>query len=165
LFSDNLPRWRRSGPRGPLAEPRDDRQSPVESFAVLIVGVFTAIAIAGRPRYYLGHGPAFPRQHFTGIFHVPIGATGGALDGIAVRGVLAIQVYHEERDGIDPVADGVSGDPNLALFAERADQGEEMLTVLVGGEKGLFVVAALGEMQPVIGWRESKSACHFALRR
>jgi len=35
------------------------------SFAILVVGVFTPIAIAGRPRYYLGHGPAFPRQQKT----------------------------------------------------------------------------------------------------
>jgi len=53
-----------------------------------------------------------------GIFQVPIGAT--------VGGVLAVQVHHEERDGIGPVADGyqmkvivhqgVGGDLNLALF-------------------------------------------------
>ena len=60
---------------------------------------------------------------------------------------------------------GVAGDPNLALFAERADEGEEMVAVLVGGEYGLFVVAALGEMQPVSRWREAQSAWHFALRR
>ena len=53
----------------------------------------------------------------------------------------------------------------MAFFAERADQGEEMMAVLVGGEYGLFVVAALGEMQPVTGWREAKSAWQFALRR
>jgi len=35
----------------------------------------------------------------------------------------------------------------------------------VGGKSGLFVVAALGEMQPVTGWREAKSAWHFPLRR
>ena len=40
-----------------------------------------------------------------------------------------------------------------------------MMTVLVGGEYGLFVVAALGEMQPVTGWREAKTVWHFALRR
>jgi len=88
---------------------------------------------------------------------------------------LAIQVHHEERDGIGLVADGdqmklighqgVGGDPNLALFAERADEGEEMMTVLVGSEYGLFVIAALGEMQPLTGWREAKFAWHFALRR
>ena len=60
---------------------------------------------------------------------------------------------------------GVGGDPNLALFAERADQGEEMMAVLVGSKYGLFVIAALGEMQPVTGWREAKSAWQFALRR
>ena len=95
--------------------------------------------------------------------------------GIAVSGVLAVQVHHEERDGIGPVADGdqvkvighqgVGGDPNLAFFAERADQGEEMMAVLVGSKYGLFVIAALGEMQPVTGWREAKSAWQFALRR
>ncbi len=88
---------------------------------------------------------------------------------------MAIQVHHEERDGIGLVADGdqmklighqgVGGDPNLALFAERADEGEEMMTVLVGSEYGLFVIAALGEMQPLTGWREAKFAWHFALRR
>ena len=56
---------------------------------------------------------------------------------------MAIQV-HEERDGIGPVADGdlmkvighqgLCGDPNLALFAERADEGEEMMAVLVGDD-------------------------------
>jgi len=38
--------------------------------------------------------------------------------------------------------EGVGGDPNLALFAERADEGEEMMAVLVGGEYGLFVEMA-----------------------
>ena len=52
----------------------------------------------------------------------------------------------------------------MALFAERADQGEEMMAVLVGGKNGLFVVAPLGEMKPVTGRREAKSAWHFALR-
>ena len=63
---------------------------------------------------------------------------------------------------------GVGGDPNLALFAERADQGEEMMAVLVGSKYGLFVVAALGEVKPVAastGRREAKSGWHFALRR
>ncbi len=106
--------------------------------------------------------------------NVANGATGGALRGIAVGGVLAIQIHHEERDGVGPVADGdqvevighqgVGGDPNLALFAERAEQVEKMMAVLVGGKYGLFVVAALGEMKPVTGWREAKSAWHFALR-
>ena len=64
--------------------------------------------------------------------NVANGATGGALRGIAEGGVLAIQIHHEERDGIGPVADGdevkvighqgVGGDPNLALFVERADR-------------------------------------------
>ena len=62
---------------------------------------------------------------------------------------------------------GVGGDPNLALFAERADEGEEMMAVLVGGEDGLFVVAALGEMQPVatrIRVARSEVCVTFALR-
>ena len=55
--------------------------------------------------------------------------------------------------------------PNsLALFAERAEESEEMMVVLVGGKYGLLVVAALGEMKPVAGRREAKSAWHFALR-
>ena len=37
----------------------------------------------------------------------------------------------------------------MALFAERADEGEEMMALRVGAEYGLFVVAALGEMKPV----------------
>ena len=98
--------------------------------------------------------------------------------GIAVDGVLAIQIHHEERDGIGPVADGdevkvighfgVGGDPNLALFAERADHGEEMMAVLVGSKYGLFVIAALGEMQPVAAsnWVARSEVCvAFALRR
>jgi len=40
-----------------------------------------------------------------------------------------------------------------------------MMAVRVGGEYGLFFVAPLGEMQPVTGRREAKSAWHFALRR
>ena len=109
-----------------------------------------------------------------GVETVLPNVAGGALRGIAVGGVLAVQVHHEERDGIGPVTDGdqvkvighqgVGGDPNLALFAERADQGEEMMAVLVGGKNGLFVVAPLGEMKPVTGRREAKSAWHFALR-
>ena len=82
--------------------------------------------------------------------NVANGATGGALRGIAVGGVLAIQIHHEERDGIGPVADGdevkvighfgVGGDPNLALFAEGADQGEEMMAVLVGVKAGCLLL-------------------------
>src|SRR5580698_1255410 len=35
---------------------------PQPSLAVLIVGVFTAIAVAGGPRHYLRHGRAFPGE-------------------------------------------------------------------------------------------------------
>ena len=101
-----------------------------------------------------------------GVETVLTNVASGALGGIAVGGVLAIQVHHEERDQMKVMGQqGVGGDPNLALFAERADEVREMMTVLVGGEYGLFVVAALDEMQPVTGWREAKTALHFALRR
>ena len=91
--------------------------------------------------------------------------------GIAEGGVLAIQIHHEERDGSGPVADGdevkvighfgVGGDPNLALFAERANQGEEMMAVLVGAEYGLLVVAKWGEMKPVAtsNWAAQSEVC------
>ena len=59
----------------------------------------------------------------------------------------------------------MDGPVSVALFAERADQGEEMMAVLVGGKNGLFVVAPLGEMKPVTGRSEAKFAWHFALRR
>ena len=39
---------------------------------------------------------------------------------------------------------GVGGDPNLALFAERADEGEEMVAVLVGGEYGVVCCCRVG---------------------
>ncbi len=58
------------------------------------------------------------------------GATGGVLRGIAIRGVSAVQIHHEERDGIGLVADGdevkvighqgVGSDPHLVFFAECA---------------------------------------------
>src|SRR5580692_6526217 len=35
---------------------------PQPPLAVLIVGVFTAIAVAGSPRHHLGHGRAFPGE-------------------------------------------------------------------------------------------------------
>src|SRR6202171_2481955 len=35
---------------------------PQPPLAVLIVGVFTAIAVTGRPRHYLRHGRAFPAK-------------------------------------------------------------------------------------------------------
>src|SRR3954470_13000016 len=35
---------------------------PQPPLAVLIVGVFTAIAVAGSPRHHLHHGRAFPRE-------------------------------------------------------------------------------------------------------
>jgi len=41
-----------------------------------------------------------------GVETVLTNVASGALGGIAVGGVLAIQVHHEERDGIGPVADG-----------------------------------------------------------
>ena len=62
---------------------------------------------------------------------------------------------------------GVGGDPNLAFFAERANQGEEMMAVLVGGKYGFMVVAALGEMKPVAAsvWAARSEVCvAFALR-
>ncbi len=42
------------------AEPAIDLAQP--TLAVLIVGVFTAIAVTGSPRHYLRHGRAFPAQ-------------------------------------------------------------------------------------------------------
>ena len=49
----------------------------------------------------------------------------------------------------------------MAFFAERADQGEEMMAVLVGTKYGLFVVAALGEMKPVAAsnWVARSEVC------
>ena len=84
-------------------------------------GVPSDVAESGLPMRILDAGAD------TGLPNV----AADALRGVAVRGILAVQVHHEKRDGIGPVADGdevkvighygVCGDPNLALFAERAD--------------------------------------------
>ena len=49
----------------------------------------------------------------------------------------------------------------MALFAERADHGEEMMAVLVGAEYGLFVVSTWGEMKPVAtsNWAAQSEVC------
>ena len=59
--------------------------------------------------------------------------------------------------------DDIPGDADLALGAVGIEEGEEVLAIGVGGEGPLFVVAALGEVQPV-AWRgETKPAGHFSL--
>src|SRR6266700_2574869 len=45
---------------GEKANPRIDLPQP--PLAILIVGVFTAIAVAGSPRHHLRHGRAFPGE-------------------------------------------------------------------------------------------------------
>ena len=96
---------------------------------------------------------------------------GGALGGVAVCGVLAIHLPHEVRDRILAIADcdrmemvgheGVSGDPDVALLGVLLDQVQEALPISVGGKDGLFVVAPLGEVEPVTRRGEAKSAGHL----
>ena len=96
-----------------------------------------------------------------GVQHAGVEASlpevaGGAADGIAVGGVLAVEVHHEERDGVGAVTDGdlvvvighhdVASDADFAFFAEGAEEVEEVLAVGGGGKDGLAIVAALGEM-------------------
>ena len=57
--------------------------------------------------------------------------------------------------------EGVSGDLDVALLGGLLDQVQEALPSGVGGKDGLFVVAALGEVEPVTRRGEAKSARHF----
>ena len=68
-----------------------------------------------------------------------------AVDGIAIGGVEAAQVHHEERNGIGLVADGdqmevirhegVGGDAHAALLAAGGQQVEEILAIGVAEEE------------------------------
>ena len=63
------------------------------------------------------------------------------------------------RDQMEMVGyEGVSGDPDVALLGVLLDQVQEALPIGVGGEDGLFVIAALGEVEPVTRRGEAKSA-------
>ena len=98
-------------------------------------------------------------------------AAGGALGGVAVSGVLAIHLPHEVRDRILAIAnrdqmemvrhEGVSGDPDVALLGVLLDEVQEVLPIGVGGNDGLFVIAALGEVELVTKRGEAQSAGHF----
>src|SRR5205823_11739861 len=46
----------------PSEESKSAHRSPPAAAAVLIVSVFTAIAVAGSPRHHLRHGRAFPSE-------------------------------------------------------------------------------------------------------
>lgn len=97
---------------------------------------------------------------------------GAALGGVAVGGVEAVDVHHEEGDGVGAVAggdqvvvvrhQGIRGDPDASLGAVSVEEVEEEVAVSVGGEDGLAVVAALGQMKPVSGWCEAVFAGHDA---
>ena len=94
-----------------------------------------------------------------------------ALRGVAVDGVLAVHIHHEQRDGIHLVTGGndvemvghqrVSRDPDFALLAAAFEQSQEVLAIRIAGEDGLLVVAALGEVKPVSRRGKAKSASHF----
>ena len=82
-----------------------------------------------------------------------------AVDSIAIRGVEATQVHHEERNGVGLVPDGdqmevirhegVGGDAHGALRAAGGEEVEEVLAIGVAEEDSLTVVAALGDVLPV----------------
>ena len=55
---------------------------------------------------------------------------------------------------------GVGGDADVALLGVLLDQVQEVLPIGVGGKDGLFVIAALGEVEPVTRRGEAKSAGH-----
>ena len=50
---------------------------------------------------------------------------------------------------------------NVALLGVLLDQVQEVLPIGTGGKDGLFVIAALGEVEPVTRRGEAKSAGHF----
>ena len=90
------------------------------------------------------------------------------LGGVAVGGVLAINVHHKEGDGVGAITgddevevirhQGVRGDADAAFLAMRFKEAEEVFAIGVAGEDSLAVVAALGEMEPVSGRGEAISA-------
>ena len=75
---------------------------------------------------------------------------------------------HEVRDRILAIAnrdqmemvghEGVSSDPDVALLGVLLDEVQEALPIGVGGKDRLFIVAALGEVEPVTRRGEAKSA-------
>ena len=83
---------------------------------------------------------------------------GGTLGRVAVSGVLAIYLPHEVRDRVRAIANrdqvemvghqGVSSHPDVALLGVLLDEVQEVLPIGVGGKDGLFVIAALGEVEP-----------------
>ena len=90
------------------------------------------------------------------------------LGGVAVGRVLAVDVHHEQGDGVGAIAndnevkvvrhEGVSGDAYTAFLAVRFEEAEEVFAIGVAREDSLAVVAALGEMEPVAGRGEAISA-------
>ena len=66
------------------------------------------------------------------------------------------------RDQVEMIGhQGVSGDPDVALLGVLLDEGQEVLPIGVGGKDRLFVVAALGEVEPVTRRGEAQSAGHL----
>ena len=90
------------------------------------------------------------------------------LGGVAVGGVLAVDVHHEEGDSVGAIAndnevkvvrhEGISGNADASFLAMCFEEAEEVFAIGVAGKDSLAVVAALGEMKPVSWWGEAISA-------
>ena len=87
--------------------------------------------------------------------------SGAAFERVAISGVAAVNVHHEERDGIGLIAhrnqmevighQGIGGDADGALLAVGFEQLQEVLAIGVAAEDALLVVAALDKVEPVSG--------------
>ena len=98
--------------------------------------------------------------------------TGGALGSIVVSGVqVAYWPFTSSRSarshpGNRQPRPGGNGWTSRckrrpALLGVLLDEVQEVLPIGVGGKDGLFVVAALGEVEPVTRRGEAKAAGHF----
>ena len=92
-------------------------------------------------------------------------SAGVVMGDVAMGGVEAVDVHHEQRDGVRTVTggdqvevirhQGVGGHADRPLFTASFEKVQEVPAIGVAEEDTLFVVAALGDVQPVSGRGEA----------